>query len=268
MSGTAAGAAPVTLEMRHLAGCIGSELGGVRWSEASDAQIAALRDLLHQRCVVVLPGQHFDGATLEAFGGRLGRLVHFEDYAATIKESPEVVRIASVTETTEIWHSDGSFRPEPPGYSVLAAQVLPPAGGDTMFANQYVAYETLSPGMQRMLSGLRAVHQPRHSYALDTQPSASTHPVVRRHPETGRLALYVNALSVTNFEDMTVAESAPLLAHLYAHSHRPELVYRHHWREGDVLVWDNRCALHYAVHDHGDSERVLYRVQTAGTRPE
>jgi taurine dioxygenase len=172
--------------------------------------------------------------------------------------------------TTEQWHSDTSFMPAPPAHAILAAQVLPETGGDTMFASQYRAYETLSQGMKRLLHELRALHRgTRLAAALEIADTAlpQCHPIVRTHPETGRKALYVNRLYAYCIEGMTEAESRGLLDFLFEHSSRPDFTYRHQWAPGDVIMWDNRCTLHYAVHDYGEMPRVMHRTTVAGDIP-
>ena len=130
--------------------------------------------------------------------------------------------------------------------------------------------ETLSEGMQRLLRELRAWHGgaklAAYSGLEDTAPPQS-HPVVRTHPETGRRALYVNRFYTSGFEGMTVAESRGLLEFLLEHCCRPDLTYRHQWAPGDVIMWDNRCTVHYAVHDYGDAPRVLHKTTIAGDVP-
>jgi len=164
--------------------------------------------------------------------------------------------------------------------AILYAIEVPPYGGDTLFANQYLAYDTLSEGMKRMLGGLRAVHsdrkvagpragvnQGRSTRARDDdgwRETVNVHPVVRTHPETGRKLLYVNASYTVGFEGMTEEESAPLLAFLLEHGHRPEFTCRFRWATGSVAFWDNRCTKHLAIHDAGPFRRLMRRVQIAG----
>lgn len=128
-----------------------------------------------------------------------------------------------------------------------------------MWANQYLAYDRLSHSMKCMLDGLRAVHS---AFSLE-----SVHPVVRTHPESGRKALYVNGGFTRRFEDMTVAESQPLLRYLIEAATTPDLCYRHQWAAGDVVMWDNRAVMHFAVHDYGDLNRVMHRVTVQGEEP-
>jgi taurine dioxygenase len=160
---------------------------------------------------------------------------------------------------------------------------VPPYGGDTLFANQHLAYETLSDGMKKMLSHLRAVHSDRlvagpvanrNAYRStkvrqgdDWCETVSLHPVVRTHPETGRKLLNVNAAYTVGFEDMTEEESRPLLQYLLAHGHRPEFTCRFRWETGSVAFWDNRAVKHLAIHDAGPYLRLMRRVQICGDKP-
>jgi taurine dioxygenase len=162
---------------------------------------------------------------------------------------------------------------------------VPPHGGDTLFANQYLAYELLSAGMRRMLDGLQAVHSARYAYTapttVDKYEGKTTmsyrhseavgaevvHPVVRTHPETGRKALYVNPMFTVRFADMSEDESRPLLEFLFRHSVREDLHCRVRWRPGTVTMWDNRCVQHTALDDCQGFERIHYRVTVQGDRP-
>ncbi len=173
--------------------------------------------------------------------------------------------------------------PEPPMGAILYAVETPPYGGDTLFANQYLAYESLSEGLKRTLEGMRALHSDRKVAGPRVNMNArratkvredeswretvSSHPVVRTHPETGRKLLFVNASYTFCFEGMTEAESKPLLDYLLEQGHRPEVTCRFRWREGSIAFWDNRCTKHLAIHDAGPYRRLMRRVQIAGDRP-
>jgi len=189
-------------------------------------------------------------------------------------QHPEVVQITKIpkaTASTEAWHYDGPFTKVPPKLTILNAKVVP-AGGDTMWSNQYLAYERLSEGMKRMLAGVRVhfrgLRLARMQGVPDSDVPSAVHPLVRTHPETGRKAIYMgHSDNVECFEGMTPAESRPLLDYLYQHCTQPDNIYRHMWRVGDVVMWDNRCTMHYAVHDYGEQERLLHRVTLAGEVP-
>jgi taurine dioxygenase len=172
---------------------------------------------------------------------------------------------------TQAWHSDFTFAVEPPSVSILMARILPPVGGDTMFANQQLAYDTLSDTMKGIVGRLRAFHQGTVSYAerqgIPLSQIEAVHPVVRTHPETGRRSLYVNAVYTKRIVGMSEEESAPLLAFLFEHAVRPEFTYRHRWLEGDLLMWDNRAVQHAVIGDVGGAERVLHRLTLKGDAP-
>ncbi|MBT6275420.1 MAG: TauD/TfdA family dioxygenase, partial [Chromatiales bacterium] len=156
--------------------------------------------------------------------------------------------------------------------TILSAREVP-VGGDTMWSNQYLAYETLSSGMQALLDGVRAEFKGTRLAALSgsTGPVPSSfHPIIRTHPETNRKALFIGRPSDTSprLENMTEAESLPILQYLYQHSTQPDRIYRHRWNNGDVVMWDNRCTMHYAVHDFGDAVvRDLHRISIKGAVP-
>ena len=180
-----------------------------------------------------------------------------------------------------LWHTDTAYLEHPPMGTMLVAREVPPYGGDTLFANMYLAYEALSPGMQRMLDGLVAVNSSAKADVTKTRedrirdgarPDArheyvAEHPVVRTHPETGRKALYVNGGHTVRLKDMTEVESAPLLQYLFAHQQRPEFTCRFRWEQGSLAFWDNRCAQHNPINDYHGYRRVMHRVTLAGDRP-
>src|SRR2546421_190354 len=178
-----------------------------------------------------------------------------------------------------IWHSDTPYLPQPPMGSMLLAREIPPYGGDTLFANQYLAYETLSEGMRRLLDGLVAVNSSGNAdvsrtredrlkeQARSSQELVSEHPVVRTHPETGRKALYVNVAHTARLKGMSKEESAPLLNFLFQHQVKPELTCRFQWRVGSLAFWDNRCTQHNPINDYHGHRRVMHRITLAGDRP-
>jgi taurine dioxygenase len=173
--------------------------------------------------------------------------------------------------------------PVPPALSIMQAKQVPAVGGDTLFANQYLAYDRLSATLKQLLGQMRAVHSdfrvagPTAGLnALRTnktnesscwRPTSNSHPVIRTHPETGRKALYVNVAATLNFEDMTPHESAPWLDYLFELNHRPEFIYRQVWRENTIVIWDNRCLVHLAVNDCPQDHRLMHRLQIAGDAP-
>jgi taurine dioxygenase len=258
---------------RPVTGTIGAEVLRVDVRNIGSQDMEVLHQAFLDRCVLVFRDQHLGAQELLDFTARWGE-IYTTPYATKLDGFPQVLAVVNVGKAktiTEAWHSDATFLEQPPAHGILAAQTVPEAGGDTMFANQYAAYESLSPTLRQAVDGLRAVHEDHvlaPAYGID-DPDARpmVHPVVRTHPETGRRCLFVNSLYTMRFDGMTSAESEGLLSYLTTHSASPDLCYRHHWQPGDVVMWDNRCAQHYAVHDHGDAERVLYRTTIAGDRP-
>jgi len=264
------------LTIKRLTGAIGAEVRGVNLNHPLDeTAFATIHQAFLDHCMLVFRGQFLEPEAQTVFARRWGELLH----ASYLKQRempahPEVLAQANRGKayafTTEVWHSDLSFMPAPPAHAILATQVLPEAGGDTMFANQYVAYETLSEGMKRLLRELRAWHggaKLASRFGIEDSAPPQSHPVVRTHPETGRKGLYVNRLYTYCLEGLTEAESRGVLDFLFEQICRPEFTYRHQWAPGDVIMWDNRCTVHYAVHDYGEAPRVMHRTIVAGDAP-
>lgn len=275
-----------SIEVKPIAGAIGAEVLGVRIAdELPDATIGAIRQALLDHCVIFFRDQdELADDRFLAFAKRFGRSVEYP-FVRGLEGFPEIIRVAKLEhETTNfggIWHSDTSYLEEPPMGTLLAARELPPFGGDTLFANQYLAYEALSPALQRVLDGLSAVSDSAKADVTRTredrvksdgtgagrQPLAAEHPVVRTHPETGRRALYVNVAHTSRFVGMTEVESAGLLRFLFDHQVRPEFTCRFVWKPGSVAFWDNRCAQHNPVNDYHGFRRMMHRITLAGDRP-
>jgi taurine dioxygenase len=275
----------VTIEARRVAGALGAEVQGIDLARAlDDDQAAALRNAWHEHLVLFFRDQHLTPAQFMAFARRIGRPVEYP-FVKGIEGYPEIIEVKKLAHETVnfggIWHSDTTYLAEPPMASMLLARETPPFGGDTLFANMYLAYETLSEGMRRMLDGLRAVNSSAKADVSRTREDriksdgradsreeyVAEHPVVRTHPETGRKALYVNVAHTVRFADMTEAESAPLLAYLFAHQVRPEHTCRFVWQPGSIALWDNRCTQHNPVNDYHGHRRVMHRITLAGDRP-
>jgi alpha-ketoglutarate-dependent taurine dioxygenase len=276
-----------SIEVQPLTGALGAEIHGPDLNaDLDDATVAAIRRALLDHCVVFFRDQRFDADRHKALARRFGEIFIHPNYKGTGPD-PEIVDIrrepGDLRIVGEEWHTDTTMMPEPPMGAILYAIEVPPFGGDTLFANQYLAYESLSDGMKRLLESLRAVHSDRkvagpqaglNAYRATKvredaawQETASVHPVVRTHPETGRRLLFVNHSYTIRFDGMTEAESAPLLGYLLDHGHRPEFTCRFRWAAGSVAFWDNRCVKHLAVHDAGRFRRIMRRVQIAGDKP-
>jgi taurine dioxygenase len=275
------------LEVHPIAGALGAELRGVDLADdLDDATVSAVRKALLDHCVIFFRDQALDADRHKALARRFGDIFVHPNFYGT-QPDPEIVEIRREPGDTRIvgeeWHTDTTMMAEPPMGAILYAIEVPPYGGDTLFANQYLAYESLSGGMRRLLADLRAVHSDRKvagpragvnarrsTKARDDdawRETVSVHPVVRTHPETGRKLLFVNHAYTIGFEGMTDAESAPLLSFLLEHGHRPEFTCRFRWATGSVAFWDNRSTKHLAVNDAGPFRRLMRRVQIAGDRP-
>ncbi|MEJ6684297.1 MAG: TauD/TfdA family dioxygenase [SAR86 cluster bacterium] len=260
-------------EIQPLTGGFGASISGIRLGEIDDAEFEVIRKVFLASSVVVFSEQFLSKDEHLAFAKRWGEfsitpfLNYLEDYPGLLCLENK----GKARSVTENWHYDSSFQSEPPSLTILSAQDVP-AGGDTMWSDQYKAFEALSSGMQDMLSGVRAEFRGTRLARLtnsDKPIPSAFHPVVRTHPETGRKALFVGLPGETMgcLESMTDAESLPILKFLYEHSVLPDHVYRHRWRNGDVVMWDNRCTMHYAVHDYGDAVRELHRITIKGDKP-
>jgi len=277
--------AEAAITVRRLAGGCGAEIGGVDLTRPLDAgTVAALRQALLDHLVILLRDQPLSPAQFSTFARLFGTPSEYP-FVKGIEGHPEIIRVAKLEHERVnfggVWHSDTAYLDEPPMGSMLLAQELPPYGGDTLFANQYLAYEALSPGLRRLLDGMLAVNSSAKADVTRTREdrvrdSARTetrreyvaeHPVVRTHPETGRKALYVNLAHTVRFKDMTEEESAPLLGYLFQHQVRPEFTCRVAWRPGTIAFWDNRAAQHNPINDYHGFRRVMLRITLAGDRP-
>jgi len=272
------------LEVLPIAGGLGAEIAGIDLARApSAATVDAVRRVWLEHLVVFFRDQTLAPADFQAFARRLGTPVEYP-FVTGIDGYPEIIEVTKLPHETVnfggIWHSDTVYLDRPPMATMLVAREVPPYGGDTLFANMYAAYEALSPGMQRLLDGVRAVHSSaladvsktredriRDRGAGDDHEYVAEPPVVRTHPETGRKALYVNVAHTVRFADMTEDESRPLLRFLFEHSVRPEFTCRFRWRVGSVALWDNRCVMHNPVNDYHGHKRAMHRISLAGDVP-
>jgi len=273
------------LEVAPLSGGLGAEIRGVDLSAPLDeASVAAIRTAWLEHLVVFFLDQDVTPAEQLAFAHRIGEPVEYP-FVSGLTDYPVITPVVKLEHETRnfggIWHSDTAYQQCPPMATMLLARELPPRGGDTLFANMYLAYESLSPGLRRTLDGLRAVNSSLKADASATREDRlgtdgradaprvleAEHPVVRTHPETGRRALYVNVGHTARFAGMTEAESAPLLEYLFRHLARPEFTYRFRWTPGAMALWDNRCAQHYPVNDYHGHRRVMHRITLAGDAP-
>jgi taurine dioxygenase len=276
---------PRPLDIRPIAGALGAEIGGVDLSEPLDgATVGGIRQALLDHLVVFFRDQDLSPGQLVAFGRQFGTLSQYP-FVSGLPGHPDVIEVLKKENESVnfggIWHSDTVYLDQPPMGSMLFALEVPPARGDTMFANMFTAYDTLSDGMKRLLAGLRAVNSSAKADVSRTREDRiagspgqgarevfeSTHPVVRTHPESGRKGLYVNIAHTARFEGMTEEESAPLLNYLFRHQVKHEFTCRFRWEKGSLAFWDNRSTQHYPINDYNGFRRRMHRITLAGDTP-
>jgi taurine dioxygenase len=274
-----------TLEIRRIAGALGAEVQGVDLARPlSPEQTAELRRAWLEHLVLFFRGQALTPEQFMAFARGWGDPIEYP-FVQGIEGFPQIIEVKKLEHEKVnfggIWHSDTTYLEIPPMASMLLAREVPPVGGDTLFANQYLAWETLSEGMQRMLGKLVAVNLSAKADVSRTREDriktdgrdsvqreyVGEHPVARTHPETGRKALYVNVAHTARFKGMTDDESAPLLGFLFRHQVRPEFTCRFTWEPGSIALWDNRCVQHNPVNDYHGYRRLMHRITLAGDRP-
>ncbi len=279
-----------SLVVEPVAGALGATVRGLRLSEVTDGRdLDGLRTALADHLVVFLPDQDLSLDDLERVTDLLGGR-DVTPFVDPLEDRPFVIRVikepGDALNFANAWHSDLSYLPEPPSYTLLHAWEVPDHGGDTVWSNQYLAFETLSGGLKKTLSGLRAVHSAGMAYgtgglldkvknytSMAIAPSAEAyaehvHPAVIVHPVTGRTALYVNPVYTTRFDGWTPAESEALLAHLHRHSINENFTCRLRWAVHTLAIWDNRVTMHNALNDYSGVRREMYRTSVKGTAPQ
>ena len=276
------------LTITPIDGALDAEVHGVSLADdLAEDVIAEIRQALLDHLVIFFRDQELTPQQQIDFARRFGPLEE-HDFVKGLPDYPEIIRVVREADETSMnfggaWHSDVTHQECPALGSVLYALDVPPFGGDTLFANQYLAYEALSPGMQRMLAGLTGVHSARGPFSpqgrsatnwknmqVETSEKAfeeMEHPVIRTHPETGRRMLFVNKTFTVRFKDMTEAESVPLLQYLFDHASHERFTCRFRWTKGAVAFWDNRAVLHHALGDYAGHRREMHRVSISGDRP-
>ena len=272
------------LDIRPLSGALGAEILGVDLGDPRPDLIAAIRAAWLEHCVVFFRDQTLSAEQFLALARAFGEPIEYP-FVKGLDGFPHITPVIKLEHEKinfgGLWHSDTAYLERPPMATMLIARETPPRGGDTLFANMYRAYETLSEGMRRMLDGLVVVNSSAKADVTKTREDrvrdnakadarteyVAEHPAVRTHPETGRKALYVNGGHALRFKDMSVEESAPLLSYLFQHATRPEFTCRFHWQVGSIALWDNRCTQHNPVNDYHGQRRVMHRVTLAGDAP-
>ena len=264
----------------------GATVHGLDLSKPLDAaQIADIRQAWLKHQVIAFVDQHLAIEDIERFAFCIGPRGE-DPYIAGLPGHPHVVEVKREANEqsklfAETWHSDWSFLPSPPAGTVLYGEVIPPVGGDTLFADQYAALDALPQALRNAVDGKLGVHSARGGYARDglygerdtgrsmaiiygdSALKTRLHPLVRTHPETGRKALFVNAGYTIGIDGMNPSEASDLLRQLFKHQVEERFIYRHHWSQGLLTLWDNRCLLHAATGGYEGHRRLLYRVTVA-----
>jgi taurine dioxygenase len=271
--------------------CLGAEIRGIDLAHISEAQFAAIHQAWTAHEVLLFRAQTLDDDGLIAFSHRFGDLDIApvqENGRRFVDGKPELYVVSNVIENgvaigslgagEAVWHTDMSYLPEPPKASLLYALEVPSAGGDTSFCNMYNAYETLPSALRERIAGLTIKHDGtynsggfvREGVIPTDDPRLSPgaiHPLVCTHPESGRRMLYLGRRRNAYLPGLNLAYSDALLDELWAYVERPELVWTHRWRVGDLVLWDNRCTMHRRDPFDPASRRIMHRTQVKGTAP-
>ncbi|MGI9335710.1 MAG: TauD/TfdA dioxygenase family protein [Gammaproteobacteria bacterium] len=271
---------------RPSGGGVGAFVEGIDLAASlSSNEAGALRSALGEFGVLFFRDQKLTPDQHLAAAAQFGE-INVNRFFAQVQGYPSIAEVSKepdqINNIGGSWHTDHSYDEIPALGSMLLAREVPPSGGDTLFANMYSAFESLSRGMQHTLENLRAVHSSRHVFGekapyrhgrsdlagrLGNHEAATqdaVHPVVILHPISGRKSLYVNSGFTTQFEGWSVEESAPLLQYLYRHAAQPEFTYRFQWAPGSIALWDNRATWHYALNDYPGARRLMHRVTIEG----
>jgi taurine dioxygenase len=273
------------MKIRKIAGALGAEISGIDLTKKLDASGAAeVRHALLDHQVIFLREQDLTPQQFLDFARAMGTPIEYP-FVKGLEGFPEIIEVKKLENERlnfgGIWHSDTTYLEVPPMGSMLLSREIPPYGGDTMFANQYLAYEALSDTMKRLLDGLLGISTSAKADVSKTREDrmksdgkqeaprnyVAEHPVVRTHPETGRKALYVNVAHTAGIKGMTEQESAPLLSFLFEHQVKPEFTCRFAWTPNAIAFWDNRCAMHNPINDYHGFRRVMQRITLQGDRP-
>ena len=260
-----------SIEVRPIAGALGAEIHGLDLAEPmSDETFGLVHRAFLDHLALFFPSQ-----TLTMDHYQASAIAGYPLIMDVIKEKHETVNFGG------LWHSDTTYLKQPPLATMLYALETPAYGGDTLFANMYLAYESLSDGMKAMLAPPRGVNAAGGGAAAHTRRTqamaianldaeedyVAEHPIVRTHPETGRKSLYCNLGHTRHFAGMTREESLPLLTYLCAHAVRPEFTCRFAWQVGSLAIWDNRAAQHYPINDYHGHRRHMRRITLGAQTP-
>jgi taurine dioxygenase len=273
------------MKIQRIAGALGAELHGVDLTQPISTDLQqAIRAALLEHLVIFFRDQNLSSEQFMRFAQAMGTPVEYP-FVKGLDGFPCVIEVKKLEHEKNnfggIWHSDTTYLEQPPMGSMLLAREIPPYGGDTLFANQYLAWDTLSDTMKSLLDGLRGISSSAKADVSKTREDrlktdgkegapknyTHAHPLVRTHPETGRKALYVNVAHTSGIVGMTDEESAPLLKFLFEHQVKAEFTCRFVWKPHTLAFWDNRCTQHNPVNDYHGFKRVMHRITLAGDTP-
>ena len=274
-----------TMKVKQIAGALGAEISGVDLSGGVTPMLAGeIRKVFLEHQVIFLRDQNLTPEQFLGFAKAMGEPIEYP-FVKGLKDFPQIIEVKKLEHEKVnfggIWHSDTTYLDHPPMGSMLLSREVPPYGGDTLFASQYLAYEALSSTMKGVLNGLIGVSSSAKADVSKTredriktdgkeaasQEYRAEHPLVRTHPETGRKALYVNVAHTAGIQGMSLQESAPLLHFLFEHQVKPEFTCRFAWEPHAIAFWDNRCVQHNPVNDYHGFRRVMQRITLQGDKP-
>lgn len=280
------------IEVKPYGGACGAEIFGVDISSSiSNDAISEIKLAFLDHLVIFFRNQTIGPQGLKAFGKHFGSF-HIHPFVGSLENHPEIMIVVKNPEDkynfSGTWHSDVTFDETPPLGSILCAMDVPTYGGNTLFANQYLAYDMLSDTYKTILSDLNAIHSAENVYGEQGEYNSqdyrskhsgtpiqsdhrahkrTAHPIIRTHPETGRKALYVNEPFTVGIEGMLEEESEPILRYLVQHAIQPDICCSFRWEPGSIAFWDNRCLQHYALNDYPGERRVMWRLTINGDKP-
>ncbi len=276
----------LSIEVRPKSGSVGAEIFGVNLNkDMSSKQFNEIKLAFGQFGVIFFRDQNLTPDKEIEFAKKWGK-INVNRFFTSVDGYPKIAMVLKEADQRKniggAWHTDHTYDVEPAMGSILFAHEVPQKGGDTMFASMYSAYENLSKGLKKTLNGMKARHSSKHVFGKDREnrnddtvgrirnPEAANqdavHPVIIKHPETGRKALYVNPTFTLGFDGWTDAESKPLLEYLYEHATRPEFTCRFDWKPGSIAFWDNRATWHLAINDYHGEKRLMHRITIEGEK--
>ena len=273
------------MKIKRIAGALGAEIIGLDLTQSPSSDLTKeIREVFLKNSVIFLRHQPLTSQQFMNFAIAMGEPIQYP-FVKGFDDFPQIIEVKKLEHEKVnfggVWHSDTTYLEKPPMGSMLLSKEIPPYGGDTLFACQYAAYESLSDTMQRLLEGLQGINSSAKADVSKTREDriksdgneslpksfSSSHPVVRTHPETGRKALFVNIAHTTGIEGLTDKESASLLSFLFEHQVKPEFTCRWAWEPDALAFWDNRCAQHNPINDYHGFRRVLHRITLQGDKP-